>query len=153
MVGLNTVVRLAGIYHAIGWNSSKMTITSKGRPSSTYPLRLFLVYMSPIYRQKNELKSSLSVGELPSSVLDFSNFRVFRWREKKRKITITFGERGLSANPFRLYTISIFSTDWHVNEGNRRGTPRTVPSSATSWILLFESNSYLSIHLSKKCFF
>ncbi len=58
MSGLNTVIRLTGIYHAIGWNPSKMTIALKGRPSITDTLRLVLVYMSPIYCQKNELKSS-----------------------------------------------------------------------------------------------
>ena len=60
-----------------------------------------------------------------------NSFTWFFWRpaatdRKSSKTVITFGEGGLSANPFRLFISSMPSTTWHVNERNQMGTSGTV---------------------------
>ncbi len=48
---------------------------------------------------------------------------------KFSKTAITFEERAVRRNSFRLSTISMASIKRRMNEGNRRWTPRAVPSS------------------------
>jgi hypothetical protein len=43
-------------------------------------------------------------------------------------MALTFQGRTMGRNPFRLFTSSMSSIDWHMNEGNQSESPGAVPS-------------------------
>jgi hypothetical protein len=47
---------------------------------------------------------------------------------KLSKTAITFEGRAMGKNPFRLFTTSIYSIKWDMNESKRRVSPEKVPS-------------------------
>ncbi len=64
--GRNTTIPFLGIYHGLGYNSSKIAITLEERPKGTCPFGVVHISLGSTLFTKSELKSDVTLGNGPS---------------------------------------------------------------------------------------